>query len=175
MKHQTILIPLDGSSFSQQIVPHILRNFDPQIHSLILFRVAEMPIGITSAPLIPISGSFPLSTYITGLDLERARRPIYAEQEEQSLRAELERELRAAAGALQTAGYHVSIVVRFGEPAEEIADFVKARQVDLVAMATHGQTGIRQFVLGSVAEQVLRIVDVPVLLVRPRDAAKKMA
>src|SRR4029453_10901521 len=113
---------------SQQIVPHIQRNFDPQIHSLILFRVAEIPMGITSAPLIPISGTFPLSTYITELDLERARHPIYADQEEQSVRAELEGELHAAAGALQTAGYHVSIVVRFGEPAEEIANFVKARQ-----------------------------------------------
>jgi len=134
-----------------------------------------MPMGIATAPLIPISGTFPLPSYITAANLERACHPIYAEQEEQSLRAELEGELRATAGALQTAGYHVSIVVRFGEPAEEIANYVKSGQVDLVAMATHGRTGIRQFVLGSVAEQVLRIVDVPVLLVRPRDVAKKMA
>ena len=61
------------------------------------------------------------------------------------------------------------LMLRFGDPAGVIANFVKAAHVDLVAMATHGRTGIRQFALGSVAEQVLRIVDVPVLLVRPRD------
>jgi nucleotide-binding universal stress UspA family protein len=174
MKRQTILVPLDGSSFSRQIVPHVQRLFDPQTHALILFRVAEMPLGITSAPF-PMSGSFPLPSYVSSRDLERAHHPIYAEQEEQSMRSVLERELRAAAGTLQTAGYQVSVVVRFGDPAGEIANFVKTAHVDLVAMATHGRTGIRQFVLGSVAEQVLRIVDVPVLTVRPRDVPSSTA
>ena len=63
----------------------------------------------------------------------------------------------------------MSVVVRFGDPAGEIANFSKTAHVDLIAMATHGRTGIRQFVLGSVAEQVLRIVDKPVLLLRPRE------
>ena len=66
-------------------------------------------------------------------------------------------------------------VVRFGDPAAEIANLVKTAQVDLVAMASHGRTGIRQFVLGSVAEQVLRSVDVPVLIVRPRDVPNNTA
>jgi nucleotide-binding universal stress UspA family protein len=169
MKRQTVLVPLDGSSFSQQIVPHIQRLFDPQTYSLILLRIAEMPIGVTSGLALPMSGSFPLPSYVTALDFERARHPIYAEQQEQSLRTTLERELRQATGILQGAGYHVTVVVRFGDPAGEIANFAKTAHVDLVAMATHGRTGIRQFVLGSVAEQVLRIVDKPVLLVRPRD------
>jgi nucleotide-binding universal stress UspA family protein len=174
MKRQTVLVPLDGSVFSQQIVPHIQHLFNPQTHSLILFRVAEMPEGITTAP-IPVSGNFPLPTYVTALDFERARHPIYAEQEEQGLRTTLERELHPVSSALQSAGYQVSVVVRFGEPADEIANFVNSAHVDLVAMATHGRTGIRQFVLGSVAEQVLRSVDVPVLLVRPQDVSNSSA
>lgn len=174
MKRQTVLVPLDGSTFSQQIVPHIQHLFDPQTHSLILFRVAEMPVGITTAP-IPVSGNFPLPTYVTALDFERARHPIYAEQEEQGLRTTLERELRSATSVLQNAGYHVTVIVRFGDPAGEIANYVKSTHIDLVAMATHGRAGIRQFVLGSVAEQVLRSVDVPVLLVRPHEASSSGA
>ncbi|HEU5098441.1 MAG TPA: universal stress protein [Roseiflexaceae bacterium] len=174
MKRQTILVPLDGSVFSQQIIPHIQRLFDPQTHTLILFRVAEMPMGITSVP-VQMSGSFPLPTYVTARDFERARHPIYAEQEEQGLRTTLERELRAATSTLQKAGYHVTVVVRFGDPAGEIAHYVKTNHIHAIAMATHGRTGIRQFVLGSVAEQVLRSVDVPVLLVRPHDVPNSSA
>lgn len=169
MKRQTILVPLDGSPPSLQIIPHIQDLFDPQTHSLILFRVAEMPAGITSPGVLSMPGTFPLPTYITALDLERARHPIYADQQEQSLRTALEAELRATAATLQTAGYEVSVIVRFGDPSEEIANFVAAKQINLVAMATHGRSGIRQFVLGSVAEEVLRSVDVPVLLVRLQD------
>jgi nucleotide-binding universal stress UspA family protein len=171
MMRQTILVPLDGSSFSQQIVPHIQHLFDPQIYALMLLRVAEMPIGITSAPPLPVSGSFPLPSYVTALDFERARHPIYAEQQEQNVRSALEGELEPTAGTLRSAGYQVTVMVRFGDAAEEIAQFAKTEQIDLIAMATHGRTGIRQFVLGSVAEQVLWLTEVPVLLVRPCDVS----
>ena len=169
MRRQTILIPLDGSIFSRQILPHVLRLFDPQTHSLLLLRVAELPPGVTSAPPWPLSSTYPLPTHFSERDFERARFPIYASQEEQSARSALEGELRAAAHTLEEAGYQVGVAVRFGDPAEEIANFVKAKQVDAVALATHGRTGLRQLVLGSVAEQLLRTLDVPVLLVRPRD------
>jgi len=169
MKRHSILIPLDGSAFSRQILPHIQPVFDPQTYTLILFRVAELPAGITSALPWPIASSWALPTHITARDFERARFPIYASQEEQSARDALECGLGEAAGLLEAAGYHVNIAVRFGDPAEEIATFVKAAHVDLIAMATHGRTGIRHLVLGSVAEQVLRTVDVPVMLIRPHD------
>lgn len=169
MKRRIIMIPLDGSALSRAIIPHIPRLFDPEAHSLVLFRVAELPAGITSAPPWPMASTWALPTHITARDFERARFPIYASQEEQSARDALECELGEAARPLEAAGYQVTIAVRFGDPAEEIATFVKAAHVDLVAMATHGRTGIRHLVLGSVAEQLLRTLDVPVFLVRPRD------
>jgi nucleotide-binding universal stress UspA family protein len=169
MKRQTILIPLDGSAFSRQIIPHLLRLFDPRTHSLLLLRVAELPAGVTSAPPWPISSTFPLPTHFSERDFERARFPIYSSQEEQSARSTLEGSLRDAARALEEAGFQVSVAVRFGDPAAEIANVVKVKQVDLVALATHGRTGLRQLMLGSVAEQLLQILDVPVLLVRPHD------
>jgi nucleotide-binding universal stress UspA family protein len=139
------------------------------MHSLLLLRVAELPAGVTGAPPWPMSSTFPLPTHFSERDFERARFPIYSAQEEQSARSALERSLRDAARMLEEAGFQVSVAVRFGDPAAEIANAVKAGRVDLVALATHGRTGLRQLVLGSVAEQLLKILDVPVLLVRPHD------
>ena len=169
MKRQMILIPLDGSAFSRQIIPHLLRLFDPRTHDVLLLRVADLPAGVTSAPPWPISTTFPLPTHYSERDFERARFPIYSSQEEQSARSALERGLRDAARTLEEAGFHVGVAVRFGDPAAEIANVVKVKQIDLVALATHGRTGLRQLVLGSVAEELLQTLDVPVLLVRPRD------
>jgi nucleotide-binding universal stress UspA family protein len=168
MKRHTVLIPLDGSAFSRQIIPHALRLFDPQAHALILLRVAELPAGVTSAPW-PMSTVWALPTHVMARDIERARYPIYSSQEEASARAAIERELRDEARALESAGFAVQIAVRFGDPAEEIVELVGAQHVDMVAMATHGRSGLRQFVLGSVAEQLLRELDVPVVLVRPHE------
>jgi nucleotide-binding universal stress UspA family protein len=167
MKRQIILLPLDGSAFSREIIPYVLRVFDPQSHRLVLLRVAELPEGITGAAPWLKPSAWPLPTHVTERDLERARFPIYASQEEHSTRAALERDLGEAARPLEAAGYQVSTAIRFGDPAGEIAAFVRTSHVDVIAMATHGRTGFRQLVLGSVAEQVLRTVDVPVLLVRP--------
>ena len=52
-------------------------------------------------------------------------------------------------------------------PAEAIIERARAGDIDLVAMTTHGRSGISRLIFGSVAEQVLRHVTIPVLLVRP--------
>lgn len=59
------------------------------------------------------------------------------------------------------------MVVRTGSAAEEIKRFAEDEGADLVVMATHGRTGLRHMVLGSVAEKVVRISSVPVLTVKP--------
>jgi nucleotide-binding universal stress UspA family protein len=63
-----------------------------------------------------------------------------------------------------------------GNPAEVILDVSHSEDVDLIAMATHGRSGVSRWVLGSVAERVLRHASVPVLLVRaeaPKKASKR--
>jgi nucleotide-binding universal stress UspA family protein len=57
--------------------------------------------------------------------------------------------------------------VRFGNPAMEIGKFAEEEGIDLVVMATHGRTGLRHILLGSVAEKVVRQSAVPVLTVKP--------
>lgn len=71
------------------------------------------------------------------------------------------------------AGERGSVTTRLavGVPSEEILRYVAEAGIDLVAMGTHGRTGAERFVIGSVAERVVRHADVPVLTVRVSDAA----
>ena len=60
-------------------------------------------------------------------------------------------------------------VVRAGIPSEEILDYADESGMDLIVMGTHGRTGVRRYLLGSVAEKVVRLSDVPVLSVHPAE------
>lgn len=65
----------------------------------------------------------------------------------------------------------IEIEARLGVPHEEIVRVARAGDYDLVVMGTHGRTGWRHLLLGSVAERVVRLSSVPVLTVHPRAAA----
>jgi nucleotide-binding universal stress UspA family protein len=56
--------------------------------------------------------------------------------------------------------------LRIGAPADEIVQYAKTRDVDLIVMGTHGRSGVAHLLLGSVAEHVVRMAPCPVLLVR---------
>ena len=76
----------------------------------------------------------------------------------------------AAAGAdAQGAGLAVNTAVLEGNPHDVIVEYVRDRGVDAVVMGTHGRRGLDRFILGSVTEQLLRSVDVPVLAVPTHD------
>jgi universal stress protein A len=75
-------------------------------------------------------------------------------------------ELRAKAAAVLGEG-RVETRLLAGRPAEEIARLAVDGHYDLVVVGTHGRTGVRRLVLGSVAEQVVRTAPVSVLVVRP--------
>ena len=91
------------------------------------------------------------------------------EQEMETLRSEIADELRPDAEQLREQGYTVRVEVQFGEPAQRIVQYVNDEAIGLVAMATHGRSGVSRLVLGSVAERVLRGSAAPVLLLRPQD------
>jgi nucleotide-binding universal stress UspA family protein len=65
-------------------------------------------------------------------------------------------------------GTNVVTEVRQGVPAESIRTYAADHGVDLVVMGTHGRTGLRRYIIGSVAEEVVRTSEVPVLTVRKR-------
>jgi nucleotide-binding universal stress UspA family protein len=60
-------------------------------------------------------------------------------------------------------------VVRQGIPDEVIRQYAADNEIDLIVMGTHGRTGVRRFLLGSVTEKVVRLSDVPVLVVHVDD------
>lgn len=73
--------------------------------------------------------------------------------------------LKRVAERLEKQGIKVSTAVRTGPVAETIIQFAETNEVDLIAMSTHGRTGIARWALGSVASQVLRDGSTPVFLV----------
>lgn len=63
----------------------------------------------------------------------------------------------------------VTRVLRYGKPVPEICDYVNKNGIDLVVVGTHGRSGITQFLLGSVAEKLIRVCPCPVLTVRTHE------
>jgi len=74
--------------------------------------------------------------------------------------------VRRQAKTLEGTGLTIVAKARWGSPAEEILAYAQQEHIDLIAMATHGRTGLKRVALGSVAEHVLRRASTPVLLVR---------
>lgn len=164
-----ILIPLDGSEFSRQIVPYVARFFDPANCELILLHVAPVPPQEPAPESVrpPVVNAWSWPAWDAAQGVRRAAHPVAGAPEWPGRLPVLADELQEDARLLQEAGHTVSMVVRFGDPVREILGAVEDEGADLVAMATHGRTGLRRLVLGSVAEEVLRGAGVPVMLVRP--------
>ena len=171
MPKQKVLIPLDGSDFSRQIFTHVLKFIHPADSDLTLLRVAPPPSGEVPGPMRPASTDDLTPMFESDTDATRAKHPVYASQERDSLVAALQNELQVDMVRLQDAGYSVSIAIHFGHPAEEIIRFVEQENVALVAMTTHGRTGLRRLLFGSVAQEVMQSVKVPVMLLRPTGEA----
>lgn len=166
-KHK-ILIPLDGSKFSQQILAQVLDFFNPADHELILLRVAPELHGLVPMPPQPLSVHWPMPLYQSHRDIELAQHPIYACQVWDSQEALLEYELRADLLYLRQAGFIASAAIRFGDPVQEILSLVNEEKIDLIAMTSHGRTGLSQLMFGSVAEKVLHAATIPVMILHPQ-------
>ncbi len=149
---QKVLVPIDGSEFSLQILSPITQLLDPAHTELILLRVAPKPHTITVGP--------PGNPEMT----------VYVDQQEAGLKMEFENEILSQIRALESAGFRVSTAMGFGTPAQQIDKFVEDHDIDMVAMTTHGRTGMPRMIWGSVAEHVLHHARVPVFLYRSLEA-----
>ena len=67
---------------------------------------------------------------------------------------------------LREKGIEAEATVLYGDPAEEILAYAANREVDLIALATHGRTGMKRLLYGSVAEAILKRGKTPILVVR---------
>lgn len=171
MTKRKVVVPMDGSEFSRQVLRTVKAFFGPADVELVLFRAAYPPVLPSEASAadvlvgaMPMSGSF--DVYNRTIDATYAA----LEKERDQFRLQLADEIRPDVERLREVGYTVRAHVEYGEPAQSIIDFVTDTHADLVVMATHGRGGLGRLVLGSVAERVLRSVGVPVLLMRPNTA-----
>lgn len=162
----TCLIPLDGSAFSQEIVPTVCRFLSPDKYAVTLLCVGEEPASTPAECEVPVDDRLML-VYPPSTTVVRSRPPVYRSQVWETSQSLLQDQLVPVQRELEAAGFDVSVVVRFGKPDEEIVKYAVEAKVDLVAMSTHGRTGLRRLVLGSVAERVLRRLSIPVLALRP--------
>lgn len=145
--YKRALIPLDGSSVAEAIIPFIVDIAGPLDMEVVLLQVVE-PI----APLV-LEGS----RHVEVEDVEARR-------------ADAEEYLAAIAVELRNKAVRVQSQVRRGISADEIVAAAREAGADLIAMSTHGRSGLGRLVFGSVAQAVLRHVDIPVLLLRATEA-----
>jgi nucleotide-binding universal stress UspA family protein len=112
---------------------------------------------VTPVPAVVAAGHGTLATAPQPFDVGRYEKAI-AEGAQQGLKELLEERLEALPRKS-------ALVVR-GQPADEIARVAERNQADLIVIATHGHTGWRRFLFGSVAEKVVRVAPCPVLTIQ---------
>ncbi len=170
----TVLLPLDGSPFSRQAFRAVGRLFSPERAQITLLYVAEAPEGVRDRTWTPlVSEVWPGMRPGGWREEANADHPIYATQVWDSTKADLIEALDDDVRALSDAGFAVRLVIRFGDPAQEIADLIEEDDIDAVVMATHGRSGLSRAIMGSVAERVLRMVHVPVVMIRGREVSNQ--
>lgn len=133
-----VLVPLDGSIEAEQAVFCISEIAAKLKMEVILFQVLAR-----GYPVVSTAGG-------GGYGLV-----MYSEQQIESDKVFTQNYLDRIGAQLKLQGVIVKTEIRFGNAAEEIIKYAEELSVDLVAMSTHGRSGIRRWVLGSVAEKVL--------------------
>ena len=149
MTPQHFLVPLDFSPYSTQALDYAMALAHTLHARLTLLHVMQ-------------------SLAIGSGDMDMALPYAFM----QELDVELTRRLESYLARVTAAGLNGEMALSYGSPYHEIVETAKARQVDLIIMGTHGRTGLRHVLLGSVAEKVVQLASCPVLVMRqPADAA----
>lgn len=146
---RSILVPLDGSERAEAVLPLVTALARSSGASVTLARVVPFPGGIYfGSPYVPMVAP---DTFDQAMEEARTAARVY---------------LDAVADRLEHAGVTVETVERGGEPASRLLSLMDEEQYDLIVAATHGRTGFRRWVMGSVAERLVEASHTPVLLVR---------
>jgi len=141
----SILVPLDGSVLAEKVLPHIAvlaKKMRPQVILLMAHSVRLQAFG------------------------EDVHTPRFDRIVAQ-IREEAKRYLAAKAQQLRVEGLDtVTCVLLEGDPEEEIIAFAQKTADNIVAMCSHGRSGIGRWILGSVTERIVRHSADPVLIIR---------
>ena len=144
--YNKILVPLDGSELSESILEHVIAIVNgceaPQV---VLLRVRD-----------------PLDQQTR----EKLSADVFAMLDD-AYQEEAADYLEKISVILEAKGVITEKVVITGKPAEEIISYAQTTGIDLIIMSTHGRSGVSRWVLGSVADKIIRHSDIPILLNHP--------
>ena len=156
-----VLSPLDGSERAEGVIPHAVALADPDATEFTLVSVV-VPLVIAPDPLPVLTPAAPRPAGPPW----RGPLDVIARHEQ-----EASAYLEQIAAELQACGMTVTTrVVVHAQAAEAILDAAAECHADVIAIATHGRHPLSRWVIGSVADQLVRGTDVPVLVFRQQPA-----
>jgi nucleotide-binding universal stress UspA family protein len=145
---KSVIVPLDGSELAESVFPSVIALAKAMDLEVILFRAYHIPYNAYAG--------------------DDGYSAINYEELIASVKDEATEYLQNKATELKGQGLaKVSYVAKEGLSADEIIAIGRATPDNLVAMCSHGRSGVRRWVLGSVTETVVRHSGEPVLVVRP--------
>ena len=142
--YKRILVPMDGSSLAEAVLPHIQQLAQALETEVILLQVLVEPadaFAVRTSALSP---------------------PKFTRKLQMRTKAYL----KTVCASLEKQGVRASYLIRHGGVPETILEVAEIMQADLIAMCTHGHSPTRLFLLGSVTYQVVRQSPLPVLVIR---------
>ena len=145
---KSIVVPLDGSKLAETVLPNAVELAKKLSLAIVLTRAYQIPLSATYAgaesPYIPNNDAL--------MNLVRDEAGTYLETKVNELH--------------QNGVEKVSSILMVGSGADEIIDLARGTPDNLIAMCTHGRSGVKRWALGSVTEKVVRHSGDPVLVVR---------
>lgn len=143
-----ILVPLDGSELSRAVLPLAMELGKSLGASLVLMHAVSVP----------------------WVEYPGVGAPAVVAETLDELKGAAAKLLASAAAEIASEGSGVTTAVTVGPAADAISVIAEEEQAGLIAMSTHGRSGAGRWVLGSVADAVVRRTHLPCLLVRPAQA-----
>jgi nucleotide-binding universal stress UspA family protein len=140
-----ILVPLDGSELSQAALPAAEDIAEPFGASIILFHAVTPPV-----------------TAFPGAELAHMDQHVW-----EAVLNDARDYLRKIAGDISARGRSAQEIVTIASSVDGILEATTSQSAGLIAISTHGRSGVGRWIMGSVADGVIRRSPVPVLVVRP--------
>ncbi len=150
-----VLIPLDGSRASEAILPYV-RNF---MYGISKDEETEVTLLRVLSPShhVPVGEAVVIVPY-TDVELSQLK------EQAESYLVEIGKELEQDGIIV-----HCDAVTRSNSTADQILDVAKKSKINLIAMSTHGRTGISRLFLGTTTDRVLHSINIPILLIKPTE------
>jgi nucleotide-binding universal stress UspA family protein len=147
-----IIVPLDGTSFSEAALPYVEELAQKMSLEAVIVRVIAFKDVYPTTSATPISPTPPVAAQATG--------GLYTIAENEAIDY-----LKAITERLSSKGIKARWELLRGAPSGSIADAVKDASGSMVALASHGRSGVSRWAIGSVAEELIHSTGEPVLVI----------